>query len=146
MCIYSNIPIAMLLDSLFVQQKNCLWLWLQYCLQFKKNYNQTVTWLKFEQNILNECVLPYIWNTQTFMNLYWIVNVVKLNLKDKFKQSWHTSIRNSPKTLLYRCFKETLEFEKKIVRNSGSHILIRLFKFRTTNKNKIRLSVADGKT
>jgi hypothetical protein len=43
MCIYSNIPIAMLLVFLFVQQKNCLGLWLQHCLQLKKDYNHTVT-------------------------------------------------------------------------------------------------------
>ena len=30
---------------------------------------------------------------------YWIVNAVRLSLKDKFKKSWHTSIQNSPKTI-----------------------------------------------
>jgi hypothetical protein len=63
----------------------------------KIDYNHTVTWLKFEQNILNEYGMPYIWYTHTFINSYWIVNVVKLSLKDKFKQSWHTSIQNSTK-------------------------------------------------
>ena len=68
-----------------------------------------------------------------FINSYWIVNAVKLRLKDKFKQSCHTSIQNLPKTLFYRCFKEAFEFEKKIFRNSGSRILIRLFQIRTSN-------------
>ena len=64
MCIYSNIPIAMLLVFLFGQKKNC----------------HTVTWLEFEQNVLNECGMPYIWNTQTFINCIWIVKTVKFSL------------------------------------------------------------------
>ena len=43
-----------------------------------------------------------------FINSYWIANAV-----DKLKQSWHSSIQNSPKNSFYRCFKETFEFEKK---------------------------------
>ena len=35
---------------------------------------------------------------------------------------------------MYRCSKETFEFEKKIFRNSGSQILIRFFKLRTSNQ------------
>jgi len=50
-------------------------------------YALEFTWLKFVQNILNECGIPYIWNTQTFINSNWIVHTVKLSLKDKFKQS-----------------------------------------------------------
>ena len=50
-------------------------------------YELECKWLKFVQNILNECDMPYIWNTQTFINSNWIVNEVKLSLKDKFKQS-----------------------------------------------------------
>ena len=50
-------------------------------------YELEFTWLKFVQNILNECGMPYIWNTQTFINSNWIVNAVKLSLTDQFKQS-----------------------------------------------------------
>ena len=58
--------------------------------------------VKILKNILNECGMPYIWNTQTFINSNWIVNAVKLSLKDPFKQSWHTSIQSSPKSLIYK--------------------------------------------
>ena len=68
-------------------------------------------WLKFAQNILNEYGMPSIWNTQTFINSNWIVNAVKLSLKYQFKQLWHSLIQISPKPLIYRCFKETFEFE-----------------------------------
>ena len=35
----------------------------------KKKYNHAMTWLKFKQNILNKCGMPYIWNTQTLFIL-----------------------------------------------------------------------------
>jgi hypothetical protein len=92
-----------------------------------KDYNHTVTWLKFEQNILNEYGMPYIWYTHTFINSYWIVNAVKLILKDKLKQSWNTSIQNSPKTFFSSIFQGSIEIGKKIFRNFGSQILIRPF-------------------
>ena len=101
-------------------------------------YELECKWLKFVQNILNECGMLYIWNTQTFIHSNWIVNAVKLSLKYKFKQSWHTSIQNSPKTLIYRCIKETFKFEKYL-EILGSKYLLDFFKFRTSNH---RLPVA----
>ena len=118
---------------LFVQQKNCLWLWLQHCLQLKKKYYHTVTWLKFEQNILNECGMPYIWYTHTFINSYWIVNAVKLSLKDKFKQSWNTSIQNSPKTFFSLILQGSIEIWKKYLEILDRKYLYDLFKLRTRN-------------
>ena len=72
------------------------------CYKMTHVYELECKWLKFVQNILNKCDMPYTWNTQTFINSNWIVNEVKLSLKDKFKQSWYTSIQNSPTTLIYR--------------------------------------------
>ena len=64
------------------------------CCKMSHVYELECTWLKFGQNILNECGMPYtcIWNTPTFINSNWIVNAVNLSLKDQFKQSWHTSM------------------------------------------------------
>jgi len=73
-------------------------------------YELEFTWLKFVQNILNECGMPYIWNTQTFIHSNWIVNAINLSLKNQLQQSCHTSIQNSPKTLIYRYSKKTFEF------------------------------------
>ena len=57
------------------------------CYKMTHVYELECKWLKFVQNILNKCDMPYTWNTQTFINSNWIVNEVKLSLKDKCKQS-----------------------------------------------------------
>jgi hypothetical protein len=72
-------------------------------------YELEFTWLKFAQNILNECGMPFIWIIHTFINSNWIVNAVKLSLKDQLEQSCHPSIQHSPKTLIYRYSKKTFE-------------------------------------
>ena len=69
-----------------------------------------------------------------FIYTYWIVNAAKLSLKDKFKQSWYTSIQNSPKTLVYRCFKETFEFKKKCLESVDHIYLFDFFKLQTSNR------------
>ena len=35
----------------------------------------------------------------------WLSNVVRMNLIDQFKQTWSTSVDNSPKALNYRLYK-----------------------------------------
>ena len=95
-------------------------------------YELEFTWLKFVQHILNECGMPYIWNTHTFIQSNWIVNALKLSLKDQFQQSWHTSIQNSPTTLIYRCFKKTFEFEKYLEIPDNKYVF-EFFQFWTTN-------------
>ena len=37
--------------------------------------------LKNVHNIINECELAYIWNTQTFINSDWFISLVKQTLK-----------------------------------------------------------------
>jgi hypothetical protein len=75
-----------------------------------------------------------------FIKFNWIVNGVKYSLKDQFKQSLHTSIQNSPKTLIYRCFKETFEFEKylEILDNKD---LLDFFKLRSLTAFTIQLEL-----
>ena len=38
-------------------------------------------------------------------------NVIKMNLIDQFKQTWNTSVDNSPKVLKYRLCKKWVSFE-----------------------------------
>ena len=38
-------------------------------------------WLKNVHNIINECGLAYIWNTQTVINSDWFISLVKQTLK-----------------------------------------------------------------
>jgi hypothetical protein len=86
-------------------------------------------------NVSCSSYMPYIWNTQTFINSYWIVHAIKLSLKDQFKQSWHISIQNSPKTLIYKCFKRTLAFEIYLEILDNKY-LFEFLKFRTTNHKR----------
>jgi hypothetical protein len=130
----------MLLVFLFVQQNNCLWLWLQYCLQLKKNYNHTVTWLKFNQNILKECGMPYIWNTQILLILIGLqMRLINSNNHGTLQSKIHQKI------IFYRCFKETFEFEKKYLEILDHKYLFDFSSFELATRN-FRLSVADGKT
>ena len=52
-------------------------------------------WLKNVHNIINECELAYIWNTQTFINSDWFISLVKQMLKDQYNQLWHPQTENS---------------------------------------------------
>ena len=62
--------------------------------------------VKNVHNIINECGLAYIWNTQTFINNDWFISLVKRTLKDQYNQLWHSQTENSTKALTYRLFKE----------------------------------------
>ena len=44
-------------------------------------------WLNKISNILNECGMSNIWNTQTFLNSTWLINTVNLKLRDQFEQT-----------------------------------------------------------
>jgi hypothetical protein len=52
-------------------------------------------WLKNVHNIINECELAYIWNTQTFINSDWFISLVKQTLKDQYNQLWYPQTENS---------------------------------------------------
>jgi hypothetical protein len=50
-----------------------------------------------------------IWNTQTFLNSTWLINTVKLKLRDQFEQTWISLIdemkrneTNRNETVLYK--------------------------------------------
>jgi hypothetical protein len=64
-------------------------------------------WLNKISNILNECGMSNIWNTQTFLNSNCFINTVKL----KFEQTWHSLIDDSPKANNYKLFKTSFKIE-----------------------------------
>jgi hypothetical protein len=68
-------------------------------------------WLNKISNILNECGMSNIWNTQTFLNSTWLINTVKLKLIDQFEQTWHSLIDDSPKANNYKLFKTSFKIE-----------------------------------
>jgi hypothetical protein len=65
-----------------------------------------LSWLTNVHNIINECELAYIWNTQTFINSDWFISLVRQTLKDQYNQLWHPQTENSTKALTYRLFKD----------------------------------------
>jgi hypothetical protein len=67
------------------------------CFQMSVEDRCHFLWLNKISNILNECSMSNIWNTQTFLNSTWLINTVKLKLRDQFEQTWHSLIDDSPK-------------------------------------------------
>jgi hypothetical protein len=47
--------------------------------------------LKHVHNIINECRLAYIWNTQTFINSDWSISFMKQTIKDQYNQNVQSS-------------------------------------------------------
>ena len=94
--------------------------------------NVNFTWIDKIKSIFNECGMPYVWNTQTFINTAWLVSSIKLRLKDQFEQHWHSIVDNSPKALNYRLFKTDFKLEKYFSILDYHHS-IEFCRFRTTN-------------
>ena len=84
-----------------------------YMLLFSKYEfeNLKFPWIEYVHKILNDCGLSNVWFIQGALNLNWLNNIIKRILLDQFKQEWISDVENSPKSLCYRFFKETLEFE-----------------------------------
>jgi hypothetical protein len=89
-------------------------------------------WLKNVHNIINECGLAYIWNTQTFINSDVFISLVKQTLKDQYNQLWHSQTENSTKALTCRFFKDNFMPEPYLEILDSKNAII-LCKFRTTN-------------
>ena len=104
---------------------------LLYKLSFQL-YGNDVPWLNSIKNIFDECGMSYVWNRQFFIRNTWLYTIIKQNLIDQFKQSWHTTVQESPKALNYRIFKENLEFEHYFSKLDDKNIFT-LCKFRTVN-------------
>ena len=68
-------------------------------------------WIKNIQDILNKSGLYYILLYKNCISEKWLSNVVKMKLIDQFKQTWSTSVDNSPKPLNYKLYKKYISFE-----------------------------------
>jgi len=95
--------------------------------------------LLYNNNFIREGFSLWIQNIQDILNKSG--NVVKMNLIDQFKQTWSTSVDNSPKALNYRLCKKGVSFEKylEILKDKNLFLLCR---FRTSNH---RLPIAIGR-
>ena len=69
----------------------------------------------------------YIWLYQNCISKKWLGNVVKMNLIDQSKQTWSTSVDNSPKALNYRLCKKGVSFENyfEILKDKNLFLLCR---------------------
>ena len=76
------------------------------CFEMHTVNDANFPWLKNVHNIINECGLAYISNTQIFINSDWFTSLVKQTLKDQYNQLWHQQTENTAKALTYRLFKD----------------------------------------
>ena len=68
-------------------------------------------WFDFIKNILDQCGLSCFWNDINGVNTKWLVETVKMNLKDQFKQTWLTDLNTNNKCINYIIFKPNFGFE-----------------------------------
>jgi hypothetical protein len=69
----------------------------------------------------------HIWLCHNCISETWLGNVVKMNLIDQSKQTWSTSVDNSPKALNYRLYKKGVSFENylEILKDKNLFLLCR---------------------
>ena len=67
--------------------------------------NINFDWIKFVKGVFDNCGHTYVWEAQTFITDILLKQVIKVRLQDQFRQFWLFTLRNSPKCLNYRIFK-----------------------------------------
>lgn len=72
-------------------------------------------WLSNVKSILDEVGQSEIWINQTPINDNWLSNTIQLTLADQFKQSWLSTINDSPKCFNYRIYKTEHKFEEYLI-------------------------------
>jgi len=69
-------------------------------------------WINQIESIFKYLGLSNIWNSRNVANINWFHHTVKLRLSDQVRQAWISTINDSTKFILYRCFKATMSCEK----------------------------------
>jgi hypothetical protein len=91
----------------------------------KTDGNNTFSWIRIVNSILDDFGYSNVWHTQNLES-------IKLILTDQFKQKWHSALQISPKALSYRLFKVEFRFEKYLdVLNDKNRFTF--CRFRTSN-------------
>ena len=73
------------------------------------------TWIASIKNLLDDCGLSEIWNSQSIVNTNWLKNKVKQVLQDQFIQKWRSELNNMTSCDTYVNFKEVFELEKYLI-------------------------------
>lgn len=81
------------------------------CYRLHNSGTVTMPWISFVKNILDELGLSNVWIDQEFSSSTWLVNSVKLKLRDQAFQTWTQSVRESGKCFNYGTYKTELRFE-----------------------------------
>ena len=66
------------------------------------------------------------------MNVNWLKSALELRLRDIDKQNWHDEFQENSQCVIYRIFKENLEFEPYLTQLSDNE-RINLCKFRCSS-------------
>ena len=78
---------------------------------------------------LLKCGLSCLWNDINDVETKWLVETVKMNLKDQFKQTWLIDLNTNDKCINYRIFKPNFGFEDYLSK-LDSRLRMLLCKFR----------------
>ena len=107
---------------------------IMYGIIFKKFKNETFTspWLKYVKNTLDNCGLTNVWLSQSLPSCKQLALKSRKVLEDQYHQEWESNIQNSPKCILYKCFKSDLKFESYQIELPAGYKRI-FTKFRTSN-------------
>ena len=98
-------------------------------------------WFDFIKNILDQCGLSCFWNDINGVNTKWLVETVKMILKDQFKQTWLRDLNTNSKCINYRIFRPKFGFEDYLLK-LDCRIRILLCKLRLGNS---KLSIERGR-
>ena len=104
-----------------------------------RKYNNK--WCNYIKSILNDCGLPYIWQTMNPMNPSSIKKAVFEILYNQFHHSWYSDMNNSSKGLNYRIFKTSFCLENYLLSLPYKHLKY-FCRFRTCN---VKLPIEVGR-
>ena len=71
-------------------------------------------WYALVKKFPDDCGFSHFWYNIANVNSKWLVEAIKLRLKDQFKQEWHHDIMHSNKTIVYRIYKDTHCYENHL--------------------------------
>ena len=68
-------------------------------------------WITKVKGLLDMSGLGNVWLEQEHVNVNWLKSALELRLRDIDKQNWHDEVQENSQCVIYRIFKENLEFE-----------------------------------
>ena len=88
--------------------------------------------MKYVKNTLDNCGLTNVWSSQSLPSCKQLALKLRQVLEDQYRQEWESNIKNSPKCILYKCFKSDIKFESYLIKLPAGYKRI-FTKFKTLN-------------